>query len=86
MDYGMPRADDLPDIACESNEVLATGNPLGVKGAGEAGTVGALAAVVNAVIDALAPLGVEHVDMPVTSESIWRAMRAARATMSREST
>jgi len=79
MDYALPRASDLPDILCKSNEVLTRGNPLGVKGAGEAGTVGALAAVVNAVVDALAPLGVEHVDMPVTSESLWRSIRAARA-------
>ena len=79
MDYAIARASDLPDIECRSNEVLARGNPLGVKGAGEAGTVGALAAVVNAVVDALAPLGVEHVDMPVSAESLWRTIRAARA-------
>jgi aerobic carbon-monoxide dehydrogenase large subunit len=79
MDYALPRASDLPDIECHSNEVLTRGNPLGVKGAGEAGTVGALAAVVNAVVDALAPLGVEHVDMPVSAESLWRTIRAACA-------
>ena len=52
-------------------------NPLGAKGAGEAGTVGALPAIVNAVMDALAPLGVRHLDMPATSEKIWRAIRGA---------
>jgi carbon-monoxide dehydrogenase large subunit len=75
MDYGMPRASDFPDIICESNEVLTPTNPLGVKGAGEAGTVGALPAVVNAIVDALSPCGVEHIDMPVTSEKIWRAIQ-----------
>jgi len=85
MDYALPRASDLPDIECRSNEVLARGNPLGVKGAGEAGTVGALAAVVNAVVDALAALGVEHVDMPVSAESLWRTIRAARADAPQES-
>lgn len=79
MDYAMPRASDLPNITCKSNEVLTQGNPLGAKGAGEAGTVGALAAVVNAVVDALAPLGVDHLDMPITSESLWRAIRVAKA-------
>ena len=53
-------------------------NPLGVKGAGEAGNVGALAAIMNAVIDALAPLGVTHIDMPPTPEKVWQAIRAAR--------
>jgi carbon-monoxide dehydrogenase large subunit len=80
MDYAMPRATDLPAIACQNNEVLAKTNPLGVKGAGEAGTVGALAAVVNAVVDALSPFGIEHVDMPVTPERVWRAIKATRET------
>jgi carbon-monoxide dehydrogenase large subunit len=74
MDYAMPRARDLPNIICQSNEVLTKTNPLGAKGAGEAGTVGALAAVVNAVVDALAHRGIEHIDMPVTAERIWRAI------------
>ena len=55
---------------------MTTTNPLGAKGAGEAGTVGALVVVVNAVVDALAPLGVEHLDMPITAESVWRAVRS----------
>ena len=54
-------------------------NPLGVKGAGEAGNVGALAAIMNAVVDALSPLGIVHIDMPVTPERVWRAIHAARA-------
>src|SRR2546425_295129 len=79
MDYAMPRADDLPAFEVDSFEVPTTVNPLGAKGVGEAGTVGALAAVVNAVNDALAPLGVRHLDMPVTAERVWRAIRDARA-------
>lgn len=78
MDYAMPRARHCPSFACHNNEVLTPVNPLGVKGAGEAGTVGALAAVANAVADALSPLGIEHVDMPFTPERIWRAIRDAR--------
>jgi carbon-monoxide dehydrogenase large subunit len=78
MDYGMPRASDFPEMICESNEVLTPTNPLGVKGAGEAGTVGALPAVINAIVDALAPLGIDHIDMPATSEKIWRAIRDAK--------
>ena len=79
MDYAMPRASHIPAIESETNEVLAKTNPLGVKGAGEAGTVGALAAVTNAIVDALAPFGVEHVDMPATSERIWRALNGRRS-------
>ena len=79
MEYGIPRADDFPDMHIESNPVPTKLNPLGAKGAGEAGTVGALPAVMNAVIDALAPLGVRELDMPATSERVWNAMQAARA-------
>jgi aerobic carbon-monoxide dehydrogenase large subunit len=78
MDYAMPRADRLSAIALKSNPVPTRTNPLGVKGAGEAGCVGALPAVVNAVVDALSPLGIRHIEMPATSERIWRAMRQAR--------
>jgi carbon-monoxide dehydrogenase large subunit len=77
MDYAMPRASDLPNLINQSNEILATTNPLGVKGVGEVGMVGALAAVVNAVVDALRPLGVDHVDMPITPARLWRVMRDA---------
>jgi carbon-monoxide dehydrogenase large subunit len=75
MDYAMPRASDLPAIAIKSNPVPTKTNPLGVKGAGEAGTVGAMPAVANALIDALSEFGVRHIEMPATAEVIWRAMR-----------
>ena len=79
MDYCMPRADTMPYMEITSNPVPTKRNPLGAKGAGEAGTVGALPAIVNAVVGALAPLGVKGLDMPATSERIWQAMRDARA-------
>ena len=79
MDYAMPRADDLPMFEIENNPVPTPTNPLGVKGAGEGGTVGALPAVVNAVVDALSPFGVRHIDPPLTPETVWRAIREARA-------
>jgi carbon-monoxide dehydrogenase large subunit len=75
MDYAMPRADDVPAIATATNEVLTSSNPLGIKGAGEAGNVGSLPAVMNAVNDALAPLGIGPIDMPATPERVWRAIR-----------
>jgi carbon-monoxide dehydrogenase large subunit len=71
MDYGMPRADDTPFIAFHSLPVPSTANPLGMKGCGEAGTVGAMAAVANAVQDALWPLGIRQVDMPFTPARVW---------------
>jgi carbon-monoxide dehydrogenase large subunit len=77
MDYAMPRADDMPFFEVDSHEVPTQVNPLGAKGVGEAGTVGALPALVNAVNDALAPLGVRHLDMPMTPERVWRAIRSA---------
>lgn len=75
MDYAMPRADLLRAPAFLENPVPSPSNPLGIKGAGEAGTVGALPAVCNAVIDALAPFGVTHLDMPLTPARIWEALR-----------
>ncbi len=78
MDYTMPRADDVPLFTVDSHEVSTKVNPLGAKGVGEAGTVGALPALMNAVNDALAPLGVRHLDMPVTPERVWRAISSAR--------
>jgi aerobic carbon-monoxide dehydrogenase large subunit len=78
MDYAMPRADNFSPIHCESNPVPTKTNPLGVKGAGEAGAVGAMPAVGNALIDALAHLGIRDLKMPATSEVIWRAIREAR--------
>ncbi len=80
MDYTLPRADDMPDfeITLVEDMPCAT-NPLGVKGAGEAGAIGAPPAVMNALMDALAPLGVTRLDMPATPERIWRALREAQA-------
>ncbi|HEX9464442.1 MAG TPA: xanthine dehydrogenase family protein molybdopterin-binding subunit [Alphaproteobacteria bacterium] len=78
MDYAMPRASHMSDIVVKSNPVPTKLNPLGVKGAGEAGTVGALPAVMNAIMDALAPLGVHELDMPATGDRVWRAIEAAR--------
>ncbi len=76
MDYCMPRAEDFPALAVGNNDVPAKNNPLGIKGAGEAGCVGALPAVMNAVNDALAPLGIRHFEMPATPERLWRAIYA----------
>jgi aerobic carbon-monoxide dehydrogenase large subunit len=78
MDYGLPRADEVSSFEMDENPVPTKTNPLGVKGAGEAGNVGALAAIMNAVVDALAPLGIAHIDMPATPEKVWRAIRAAK--------
>jgi aerobic carbon-monoxide dehydrogenase large subunit len=79
MDYAMPRAADMVMIEVASNPVPTARNPLGAKGAGEAGTVGALPAIMNAILDALAPLGVTALDMPATPERVWRAIREAKA-------
>ena len=76
MDYAMPRADMLPTFTTDISEVLTPTNRLGVRGAGEGGTTGALGAVVNAVVDALAEFGVTHIDMPVTPEKIWHAIQS----------
>jgi carbon-monoxide dehydrogenase large subunit len=81
MDYGIPRADDLPEFATHTDESQPCKiNPLGAKGVGELGTVGATPTVVNAIVDALRPLGVDDIAMPATSESVWRAIRDARGT------
>ena len=77
MEYAMPRADTFCDMHIESNPVPTKLNPLGAKGAGEAGTVGALPVVINAVMSALAPLGVRDLDMPASSERVWRAIQDA---------
>jgi carbon-monoxide dehydrogenase large subunit len=77
MDYPMPRADQFPHFECGHNEVRAPNNPLGIKGAGEGGTAAAPPAIINALIDALRHLGVRHIDMPVTPERVWRAIREA---------
>jgi carbon-monoxide dehydrogenase large subunit len=78
LDYAIPRADDLPAISVTSRDVPSPTNPLGVKGAGEGATVGAPAAVIHAILDALAPLGVTHVDMPATPARVWQAIQSAR--------
>jgi aerobic carbon-monoxide dehydrogenase large subunit len=78
MDYSMPRADTVPEIDFRYCEVPSPRNPLGVKGAGEAGTVGAAPAFVNAVLDALSPRGIEHIDMPLTPLAVWRLLHANR--------
>jgi carbon-monoxide dehydrogenase large subunit len=78
MDYAVPRADALPAFTTELSEVPSTSNPLGLRGGGEGGTTPALGAVVNAIVDALAELGVEHLEMPATPERVWRAIQDAR--------
>jgi carbon-monoxide dehydrogenase large subunit len=78
MDYGLPRADLFPSFAVAFNEVPCTTNPLGVKGVGEAGTTGGTPALVSAALNALAPLGVAAIDMPLTPERVWRAIQDAR--------
>jgi carbon-monoxide dehydrogenase large subunit len=74
MDYAVPRADMLPSFTTDISEVPSTSNPLGLRGGGEGGTTPALGAVVNAVVDALGEVGVEHLEMPLTPERVWRAM------------
>ena len=78
MDYALPRADMLPAFTTEISEVPSTSHPLGLRGGGEGGTTPALGAVVNAIVDALAELGVEHIEMPATPERVWQAIQAAR--------
>jgi aerobic carbon-monoxide dehydrogenase large subunit len=79
MDYALPRAGDVPMFSQLSHPVPATTNRLGVKGCGEAGCAGALPSVMNAVVDALAPFGIKHIDMPATPERVWEALRKAGA-------
>ncbi len=78
MDYAMPRADDMPDIAFHTELVPSTANEIGMKGCGEAGTVGALGAVTNAALDAVWDAGVHHVDMPLTPVRVWGWLNAVR--------
>jgi carbon-monoxide dehydrogenase large subunit len=75
LDYALPVAANLPDFICDFIETLSPTNPLGVKGIGESGTIGAPPALVNAVLDALAPLGVRDIDMPLTREKVWRLIQ-----------
>jgi len=79
MDYAMPRAVDFCHFEVASNEVKTPMNPLGAKGGGEAGTVGSLPAAMNAIVDALKPLGINHIDLPATPRNIWNAIQLAKA-------
>ena len=85
MDYPMPRAEDVPPVSIISNPSPTPNNPLGVKGVGEAGTVGALPAIMNAILDALAPVGVLHLDMPATPGRVWTAIEEAKRLTPRDS-
>ncbi len=78
MDYALPRADDLPSFKVATEVTACTHNPLGVKGCGEAGAIGAPAAVINAIVDALAPLGVRDIEMPATPQRVWQTIQAAK--------
>ena len=76
-DYAVPKAMHIPEMETESTVTECPHNPLGVKGVGEAGTIAAPQAVVNAVVDALEPLGIDHLDMPLSNENVWQAIQAA---------
>ena len=78
MDYALPKAADLPDLNIMLSGTPTNANPLGVKGAGQAGAMAAPQTVICAILDALAPLGVAHIDMPATPERVWRAIQSAR--------
>ena len=78
MDYALPRADDMPAFQVDTKVTPCTHNPLGAKGCGEAGAIGSPAALMNAVLDALAPVGVTHLDMPASPHRVWKAIRQAR--------
>jgi carbon-monoxide dehydrogenase large subunit len=78
MDYALPKAGDLPSFETDRTVTPSPVNPMGVKGAGETGTIASTAAVANAVLDALAPLGISHIDLPLTPARIWAAVQAAR--------
>jgi len=79
MDYALPRATDIPEYILGSTVTPSPVNPLGIKGVGEAGTIGATPAIANAVLDALQPLGVTHLDLPMTPERVWRAINVKTA-------
>ena len=78
MDYTMPRADMLPKFEIALEEVRCKTNPIGVKGIGESGTIGAPPVVINTIIDALAPLGIDRIDMPATPNRVWQAIQSAK--------
>ena len=78
MDYALPRAEDLPSFETDQTVTPTPVNALGVKGIGEAGAIGAPPAIVNAVVDALRPFGIQHLDMPLSAEKVWQAIQRAR--------
>jgi len=80
MDYAMPRAKDIPEYLMDSTVTPSPSNPMGIKGVGEAGTIGATPAIANAVVNALSPLGVRHLDLPLTPEKVWKAIRDREVT------
>jgi len=79
MSYALPHAENLPRLQLARTETPTPVNPLGAKGVGEAGTIGSTPAIVNAVVDALSPFGVTHIDMPLKPEKIWRLCRGTKA-------
>jgi carbon-monoxide dehydrogenase large subunit len=79
MDYAMPRSTDIPEYEMGCTVTPSPSNPMGIKGCGEAGTIGATPAIANAVIDALSPLGIKHLDLPLVPEKIWKAIRDHRS-------
>ena len=79
MDYTVPKAHHFPWLETANTETKTPVNPLGVKGVGEAGTIGSTPAVVNSVVDALRPFGIRHLDMPLKPEKVWKAMRQSPA-------
>jgi carbon-monoxide dehydrogenase large subunit len=82
LDYSMPSANEIPDLVTDNTVTPSPTNDLGVKGIGEAGTIAASAAVINAIVDALAPLGIKHVDMPASPDRLWKQIQAARGAAS----
>jgi carbon-monoxide dehydrogenase large subunit len=78
MDYAMPHAAQMPNVDCALEEIPCKTNPLGVKGIGESGTIGAPPTIMNALIDALAPLGVDQIDMPATPVRVWETIQKAK--------
>jgi aerobic carbon-monoxide dehydrogenase large subunit len=77
MDYYMPRADNLPNITVATHSTVCKDNPIGVKGCGEVGTIASPATLMNAVVDALSPYGISHMDMPASPKRIWQTIQAA---------
>src|SRR6185437_3017100 len=77
MDYCMPRADDLPNFKVATHATMCTHNPIGAKGVGEVGAIGSPPAVINAVIDALSPLGIHDIEMPATPQKVWRLIQGS---------